>query len=49
MGYSILKSESNDLKKEIIEFVSVNEPVKLYLVKLTNKTKYKMRKNNVNN
>lgn len=41
MGYSILKSESNDLKKEIIEFVSVNEPVKLYLVKLTNKTKWK--------
>ena len=41
LGYSILKSESNDLKKEIVEFVSVNEPVKLYLVKLTNKTKWK--------
>lgn len=41
MGYSILESESLELRKEITEFVSINEPVKLYLVKLENKTNKK--------
>lgn len=37
-GYSILESCSKDLKKEICEFVAVDDPVKLYLVNLTNVT-----------
>ena len=37
-GYSILESETEDVKKEITEFVAVNDTVKLYLMKLTNKT-----------
>lgn len=37
IGYSTFGSETIDLKKEITEFVPVNDPVKLYLVKLTNK------------
>ena len=37
-GYSILECETNNLKKEITEFVAVEDPVKIYLVKLTNKT-----------
>lgn len=36
-GYSILESESSDLKREITEFVAVDDTVKFYLVKLTNK------------
>lgn len=36
-GYSILESESNDLKKEVTEFVALEDTVKFYLVKLTNK------------
>ena len=38
-GYSILEAESEDLRKEVTEFVAVDDPVKIYLVKLTNKTK----------
>lgn len=38
-GYSILECESENLKKEVTEFVAVSDPVKIYLVKLTNKTK----------
>ena len=41
-GYSILECESNDLIKEVTEFVAVDDPVKIYLVKLTNKTKNKL-------
>ena len=37
-GYSILESETEDVKKEITEFVALNDTVKLYLMKLTNKT-----------
>ena len=36
-GYSILENETEDLKKEITEFVAVDDTVKIYLVKLTNK------------
>lgn len=38
LGYSILKSESLELEKEVIEFVPVDDTVKLYLLKLKNKT-----------
>lgn len=38
-GYSILESEGEALHKEITEFVAVDDPVKLYIVKLKNKTK----------
>lgn len=41
-GYSILESETSEVKKEICEFVAVEDTVKLYLVKLTNKTKKKI-------
>lgn len=37
-GYSILESEGENLHKEIVEFVAVDDPVKLYIVKLKNKT-----------
>ena len=36
-GYSILENETDNLKKEITEFVAVEENVKIYLMKLTNK------------
>lgn len=42
LGYSILESETSEVKKEICEFVAVEDTVKLYLVKLTNKTKKKI-------
>ena len=42
LGYSILKSESLELEKEIIEFVPVDDTVKLYLLKLKNKTNKKL-------
>lgn len=38
-GYSILESETDDLKKEVTEFVALEDTVKIYLVKLTNKLK----------
>ena len=37
-GYSILESEEETLHKEVVEFVTVDDPVKLYIVKLKNKT-----------
>ena len=40
-GYSILESETDDLKHEITEFVAVDDKVKIYLVKLKNKKKTK--------
>ena len=40
-GYSILENETDDLKKEITEFVAVDDTVKIYLLKLTNKLKTK--------
>ncbi|MBQ6323433.1 MAG: hypothetical protein IJI22_01200 [Bacilli bacterium] len=40
-GYSILESETEDLKHEITEFVACNDNVKIYLLKLTNKKKIK--------
>ena len=43
-GYSILESETEELKHEITEFVAKEDTVKIYLMKLTNKTK---DKNNV--
>ena len=36
-GYSILESESDDLQKEVCEFVAKEDTVKIYLIKLTNK------------
>ena len=42
LGYSILKSESLELEKEITEFVPVDDTVKLYLLKLKNKTNKKL-------
>ncbi|MDD5888135.1 MAG: glucoamylase family protein [bacterium] len=41
-GYSILECESKDLKKEVTEFVAVDDPAKIYLVNLTNKTNKKL-------
>ena len=41
-GYSILESETEDVRKEITEFVALNDTVKLYLMKLTNKTNEKV-------
>ena len=38
-GYSILENETEDVKKEITEFVALNDTVKIYIMKLTNKTK----------
>ena len=43
-GYSILESETEQLKHEITEFVAKDDNVKIYLMKLTNKAK----KNKVN-
>ncbi len=36
-GYSVLENETEDLKKEVTEFVALNDNVKIYLMKLTNK------------
>ena len=36
-GYSVLESENEELKKEITEFVALEDTVKFYLIKLTNK------------
>lgn len=36
-GYSILESEDETLKKEIIEFVAREDTIKFYLINLTNK------------
>ncbi len=35
-GYTILESESSELKKEITEFVALDDTIKLYLIKLVN-------------
>ena len=40
-GYSILENETLELKKEITEFVALEENAKIYLLKLTNKHKKK--------
>ena len=40
-GYSILSSETNELKHEVTEFVPVEDTIKVYLLKLTNKEKTK--------
>jgi cyclic beta-1,2-glucan synthetase len=44
-GYSILESETEDLKHEITEFVAENENIKIYLMKLKNKNKKKTTTN----
>ena len=44
-GYSILESETEELKHEITEFVACEDNAKIYLMKLTNK---KAKKNTVN-
>lgn len=44
-GYSILESETEELKHEITEFVAQNDNVKIYLLKLKNKTKSSLKKN----
>ena len=44
-GYSILESETEDLKHEITEFVANEDTVKIYLMKIKNK---KEKKNSVN-
>ena len=36
-GYSILESETEELKHEVTEFVATNDTAKIYLMKLTNK------------
>ncbi|HIS38198.1 MAG TPA: hypothetical protein IAB45_01675 [Candidatus Onthousia faecavium] len=41
-GYSVLESENEELKKEITEFVALEDTIKIYLVKLTNKLSEKM-------
>ena len=40
-GYTILENETVDLKKEITEFVAVEDNIKIYLMHLTNKHKKK--------
>ncbi len=40
-GYSILESETKELRHEITEFVAAEDNVKIYLMKLTNKNKHK--------
>ncbi len=37
-GYSVLEGETEELKKEVTEFVALNDTVKIYLMKITNKT-----------
>ena len=44
-GYSILESETNDLKHEVTEFVAVEDNVKIYLMKLKNKTNKELKTN----
>lgn len=44
-GYSILESETEKLKKEVTEFVAVEDNVKIYLMKVKNKTKSKLTTN----
>ena len=44
-GYSILESETKNLSHEITEFVSLNDNVKIYLLKLKNKTKNRQKIN----
>lgn len=44
-GYSILESETKELKHEVTEFVAVEDNVKIYLMKLTNKNKSKEKVN----
>ena len=44
-GYSILESETDELKHEITEFIAKEDNVKIYLLKLTNKLQ---SKNNIN-
>lgn len=41
-GYSILESETNELRKEITEFVATDDNVKLYLLNLKNKSNRKL-------
>ncbi len=41
-GYTILENESENLQKEITEFVPTEDNVKIYLLKLTNKHKKKL-------
>ena len=36
-GYSILESETKDLKHQVTEFVAVEDNIKIYLMKLSNK------------
>ena len=38
-GYSILESETEDFKHEVTEFVALEDNVKIYMMKLTNKHK----------
>ena len=44
-GYSILESETDDLKHEITEFVAKEDSIKIYLMKITNKKKTKEKIN----
>ena len=44
-GYSILESETENLKHEITEFVAKEECVKIYLMKITNKKQNKEKIN----
>ena len=44
-GYSILESETENLKHEVTEFVAVEDNVKIYLMKLKNKKKSKEKVN----
>ena len=46
-GYSILESETKDLAHEITEFVANEDNVKIYIMKLKNKTN-RSRKTNIN-
>lgn len=41
-GYSILESETKDLMREIVEFISIDDNVKAYLMKIKNKKKKKV-------
>ena len=44
-GYSVLESETKELFHEVTEFVALNDNVKLYLLKLKNKTNGKYKTN----
>lgn len=41
-GYTILENETKELQKEITEFVALEDTIKIYLMKLTNKQKSKI-------